>query len=137
VLHRGRELSSTWVPRLCQAIPQTPRADLKLSEQARNLDLHLQDLQVKLTGDPILASNALTPPAIVDRIQNVVGSHWSVSGAATRTWEEDYDIAAAEFAPVLADLRKTIGTDLKGLEDQLESAGAPWTPGRLPTWQPE
>jgi hypothetical protein len=93
---------------------------------------------VKLTGDPILAANnASTPPAIVDRIQNVVGSHWGISGAATRTWEEDYNIAAAEFAPVLVDIRKTIGTNLKGLEDQLESAGAPWTPGRLPSWQPE
>ena len=132
------EEARTRIQYIQKAIPQTPKADLKLSEQARNLDLHLQDIQVKLTGDPILASNnAPTPPAIVDRIQNVVGSHWSVSGAATRTWEEDYNIAAAEFAPVLEDIRKTIGTDLKGLEDQLENAGAPWTPGRLPSWQPE
>jgi photosystem II stability/assembly factor-like uncharacterized protein len=121
-----------------KAILQTPKADLKLSEQARNLDLHLQAIQVKLTGDPILATHQEpTPPAIIDRVQNVVGSHWSVSSAATRTWQEDYNIAAAEFAPVLEDIRKTIGVDLKGLEDQLENLGAPWTPGRLPTWQPE
>ncbi len=113
-----------------RAIPQTPKADLKLSEQARNLDIHLQDLQVKLTGDPILSgNNAPTPPAIVDRIQNVVGSHWSISGAATRTWEEDYNIAAAEFAPVLEDIRKTIGVDLKGLEDQLEEPRSAVDPG--------
>jgi photosystem II stability/assembly factor-like uncharacterized protein len=121
-----------------RAILETPKADLKLAEQARNLDLHLQDIQVKLTGDPVLAANnEPTPPAIVDRVQNVVGSNWSVSGTATRTWQEDYNIAAAEFAPVLEDIRKTIGVDLKGLEDQLENLGAPWTPGRLPTWQPE
>jgi hypothetical protein len=29
------------------------------------------------------------------------------------------------------------GIDLKNLEDQLETLGAPWTPGRLPSWQPE
>ena len=95
-------------------------------------------MEVKLTGDPILASrNEPTPPAIVDRMQNVVRRHWATSSAATRTYRDDYDIAAAEFAPVLADLRKTIGTDLKNLEDQLEAAGAPWTPGRIPEWRPE
>jgi photosystem II stability/assembly factor-like uncharacterized protein len=121
-----------------RAILQTPRADLKLGEQARSLDLHLQDIQIKLIGDPLLAERQeATPPAIVDRVQNVVGGHWSVSAAATRTWQDDYNIAAAEFAPVLEDLRKTIGVDLKGLEDQLETLGAPWTPGRLPTWTPQ
>jgi photosystem II stability/assembly factor-like uncharacterized protein len=123
---------------LQKAILVTPRADLKLSEQARNLDLHLQDIQVKLSGDPVLAKHQEpTPPAIVDRVGNVVYTSWNVSSAATQTWKDDYNIAAAEFAPVLADIRKTIGVDLKNLEDQLETLGAPWTPGRLPTWQPE
>ncbi len=132
------EEARTRIQLIQKAILQTPRADLKLAEQARNLDLHLQAIQVKLTGDPVLAANQEpTPPAIVDRVQNVVGAHWSVSSAATRTWQEDYNIAAAEFAPVLEDIRKTLGVDLKGLEDQLENLGAPWTPGRLPTWQPE
>ncbi len=85
----------------------------------------------------LAARNEPTPPAILDRVQNVVGGHWSTSSAATRTFEDDYATAAAEFAPVLADLRQAIGVDLEALEDQLESLGAPWTPGRLPTWQPE
>jgi photosystem II stability/assembly factor-like uncharacterized protein len=121
-----------------KAILETPKADLKLLQQARALDLHLQDLAVKLTGDPVIAAHSEpTPPAIVDRVQNVVGAHWSTTALATRTLEDDYAIAAAEFAPVLADLRQTIGVDLKNLEDQLETLGAPWTPGRLPSWQPE
>ncbi len=121
-----------------KAILDTPGADLKLAQQARALDLRLQDIEVKLTGDPVLAGrNEPTPPAILDRVQNVVGGHWSTSAAATRTFQDDYAAAAAEFAPVLADLRQAIGVDLKALEDQLESLGAPWTPGRLPTWQPE
>ena len=121
-----------------RAILDTPKADLKLAQQARALDLRLQDIEVKLTGDPVLAArNEPTPPAILDRVQNVVGGHWTTSAAATRTFQDDYAAAAAEFAPVLADLRQAIGVDLKALEDQLESLGAPWTPGRLPTWQPE
>ncbi len=121
-----------------KAILETPKADLKLLQQSRALDLRLQDIAVKLTGDPVIAAHSEpTPPAIVDRVQGVVGAHWSTTALATRTFEDDYNIAAAEFAPVLADLRQAIGVDLKNLEDQLENLGAPWTPGRLPSWQPE
>ncbi|PYQ56912.1 MAG: glycosyl hydrolase, partial [Acidobacteria bacterium] len=121
-----------------KAILETPKADLKLVQQARALDLRLQDIEVKLEGDPVIgAHGGAPPPAIVDRVQGVVQSHWSTTAQATKTYEEDYNIAATEFAPVLADLRQAIGVDLKSLEDQLESLGAPWTPGRLPTWKPE
>ena len=121
-----------------KAILETPKADLKLIQQAKALDLRLQDIAVKLEGDPVIAAHSEpTPPAIVDRVQTVVSSHWSTTAQATRTYEENYNIAAAEFAPVLADLRQAIGVDLKSLEDQLENLGAPWTPGRLPTWKPE
>jgi photosystem II stability/assembly factor-like uncharacterized protein len=121
-----------------KAILDTPQADLALAEQARALDLRLQDLEVKLSGDPVLAEhNEPTPPAIVDRVQMIVQGHWASSSEATRTFQDDYAAAAAEFAPVLADLRQTIGVDLKNLEDRLEALGAPWTPGRLPSWTPE
>ena len=121
-----------------KAILDTPQADVKLIEKARQIDLHLQDIQTKLAGDPTLASrNEPTPPAILDRVDNIVQGHWSTSSEATKTFQEDYAVASAEFAPVLEDVRKTLEVDLKGLEDQLEAAGAPWTPGRVPTWKPE
>ena len=121
-----------------KAILDTPKADLKLAAQAQALQLHLEDIAEKLTGDQVLAEhNEPTPPAIVDRVEGIVQGHWASSSEATRTFQDDYAIAAAEFAPVLADLRQTIGVDMKNLEDQLEALGAPWTPGRLPTWTPE
>ncbi|HEY4593009.1 MAG TPA: glycosyl hydrolase, partial [Thermoanaerobaculia bacterium] len=121
-----------------KAILDTPKADVKLLERARQIDLHLQDIEVKLSGDPTLTShNEPTPPAILDRVDNIVQGHWSTSSEATQTYRDDYAVAAAEFAPVLEDVRKTIEVDLKGLETQLEAAGAPWTPGRVPNWKPE
>jgi len=32
-------------------------------------------------------------------------------------------------------LRQLIEVDLTRLEKQLEAAGAPWTPGRIPEWR--
>ncbi len=121
-----------------KAILETPDAELTLAEQARTLDLRLRDIEEKLNGDPVLAArNEPTPPAIGDRVQGIVEGHWASSSEATRTFQDDYAIAAAEFAPVLEDLRQAIGGDLKNLEDRLEALGAPWTPGRLPSWKPE
>jgi hypothetical protein len=56
------EEARTRIQLIQKAILQTPKADLKLAEQARNLDLHLQAIQVKLTGDPVLAANQEPTP---------------------------------------------------------------------------
>jgi len=32
-------------------------------------------------------------------------------------------------------LKKLIEADLKKLEEEMEKAGTPWTPGRIPIWK--
>ena len=63
-------------------------------------------------------------------------TQWSSTSAPTQTSRDDYTIAAEEFAPVLEKLRQA-DKDLASLESRMEAAGAPWTPGRVPTWRPE
>jgi len=53
----------------------------------------------------------------------------------TQTHLQAYAIASDEFAQQLAKLRNLIQVDLAKLEKDMEAAGAPWTPGRLPEWQ--
>ena len=48
---------------------------------------------------------------------------------------DGYEFAADAFTSALADLRRLIERDLRELEADLERLGAPWTPGRLPTWR--
>jgi hypothetical protein len=47
---------------------------------------------------------------------------------------DSYNIAAAEFADQLAKLHALVEVDLVKLESDMEAAGAPWTPGRVPDW---
>jgi hypothetical protein len=54
---------------------------------------------------------------------------------ATDTSQRDYDAAADQFGPVLETLRRLIDVDMKQLDSQLDLAGAPWTPGRVPVWK--
>jgi len=48
-----------------------------------------------------------------------------------------YAAAAQDFETTLTQLRQLIEVDLNKLEKQMEAAGAPWTPGRIPEWKPE
>ncbi len=121
-----------------RALLDTPKADPGLLNEAEALETRLQGLQEALTGDPVLAGrNEPTPPAILDRLGQVIYGQWTSSSAPTQTQYNGYSLAAEAFAPALNDLRKLVEVDLKALEDKLEAAGAPWTPGRIPTWQPE
>jgi hypothetical protein len=81
--------------------------------------------------------NEPTLPSIRERVQRVVGGLWTTTSAPTGTQQEAYTIAARQFAELLPKLTALVETDLAGLEAQAEAAGAPWTPGRVPRWQPE
>jgi hypothetical protein len=54
----------------------------------------------------------------------------SSTAAPTGTHKMSYQIAKEEFAPILERLRSLVQTDLENLEDLLEDADAPYTPGR-------
>ena len=70
-------------------------------------------------------------------MQTVVFGQWTTTAGPTQTHRDSYQAGADAFAPVLADLTQLITVDLVALESDLEAAGAPWTPGRVPTWSPE
>jgi hypothetical protein len=121
-----------------RALDDTPGADPTLADETRALIDRLEDLKVEMYGDSVLRSrNEPTPPGIGSRIGRVVGGNWNASSAPTRTHEEGYAIAAEMFAEFLPKLTTLVETDLAALEDAMEEAGAPWTPGRVPRWTPE
>nr|HRC85837.1 glycosyl hydrolase [Thermoanaerobaculia bacterium] len=123
---------------LKKALLDTPGAAPELGNRVREFTTRLADLEIKLTGDSTLGShNEPTPPAIVDRVQGVIGGHWGTTSGPTSTHRKAYQLAAQDFAPVLEALRQLSQVDLGRLEADAEAAGAPWTPGRFPPWKPE
>jgi hypothetical protein len=122
---------------LRQAALDTPDGAAAWVDRIDALSERLADLQVELTGDRTVARRSEpTPPSIAERIGRAA-AHWTASAAATGTHRRQYEIAAEAFGPVLDGLRQLIEVDLTALEAEMEGAGAPWTPGRLPQWQPE
>jgi hypothetical protein len=121
-----------------KAIDDTPGADPKLGIEARRIERALDDLLIGLRGDRVMARrNEPTSMSTVERVETIVGTQWSATVAPTGTSRQGYAVAAEAFEKQLATLKTLVETDLRGLEGAMEQAGAPWTPGRVPTWTKE
>jgi len=119
-----------------QALMDAPAADPTLFQRIVELKGRLADIQVQLVGDEtVTGRQEYAPPSISDRVDGVVGGFWS-SSAPTNTHRRSYEIAGRSFEGVLEALRALVEVEMKELGAALETAGAPWTPGRgVPSWR--
>lgn len=125
------------VAHIRRALQETETTDATLVTRLNAIEKTLQDIDVALNGDAVVArNNEPTLPAIVDRIGTSVNG-LTTTAAPTQTHREALARAEADFVPVLARLRQAVETDLRAIEQQLNAAGAPWTPGRIPEWKPQ
>ena len=118
-----------------RAIKGVVRGSARLSDDvydtAREIELALLDVQVKLRGDDTRDERSQeSVPSILSRAQVALGGTLSQTHGPTKTFREQYAIARTEFAEVRKTLQKLLKTKLVPLEKQLDEAGAPWTPGR-------
>ena len=119
-----------------RALLETPAAGDKLLGDAAALDKRTNDILRALRGDSALrARNINLPPSINERVGNIVASQRLSTARPTQTQIGQYNAAAQDFEQTLAQLRQLIEGDLVRLEKQMEAAGAPWTPGRIPEWK--
>ena len=133
------ETANALKPRLAlikRALLDTPNAGDKLLDDAANIDRRTNDILRQLRGDVILRGrNENTAPSIGDRVSAIVGAQRMSTARPTRTQMTQYAVAAQDFEQVLAQLRTLVEVDLARLEKEMEAAGAPWTPGRIPIWK--
>jgi photosystem II stability/assembly factor-like uncharacterized protein len=133
------EVSNALKPRLTlirRALLETPSAGDKLLDDAAALDKRANDILRALRGDNALrARNINLPPSISERVGDIVGAQRLSIARPTQTQISQYTAAAQDFEQTLAQLRQLIEVDLARLEKQMEAAGAPWTPGRIPEWK--
>ena len=114
-----------------------PRTRQLAEGHLRAIQRRLADLMTAMNGDATLRSrNEPTPPSIVEDVSTAVSGQWYQTYGPTATHRRCYENAATRFQGVLADLRRLIDGDLARLERSADAAGAPWTPGRLPQWEP-
>jgi hypothetical protein len=81
------------------------------------------------------ARNEGVPESIAGHVQAAASPGRGTTGRPTKTAQEQYQIASEMLAAEIPKVRKLLETDIKALEKQLDAAGAPPTPGRLPDWK--
>ncbi|HWJ48040.1 MAG TPA: hypothetical protein VNS62_10325, partial [Candidatus Udaeobacter sp.] len=118
-----------------EALRETPMAEKQLGTVADSLEQRDREILRALQGDIEIAKrNEPVPSSIGDRVDTIIEGERFSMAKPTQSDVDSYGIAAAEFADQLAKLRTLAEVDLVKLEKDMEAAGAPWTPGRVPVW---
>ena len=121
-----------------QAISRTPSASPDIMEKANKIESQLEEIIWTFKGQTPKASreeNWPAPPSINERLNSIVWAQWRSTSAPTQTMIDGYKIIIEEFEPVYQNLKNIMEVDLNILEKELDAAGVPWTPGRLPEWK--
>jgi hypothetical protein len=119
-----------------RAIDATPTLPSKLREDCVRLERQLGEVNMALNGDRVWRStNEGVPASISDHVNAAASPTRGTTGRPTKTAMEQYQIASDLLGAEIPKLRKLVETDMKALEKQLDAAGAPPTPGRLPDWK--
>ncbi|MBK7344668.1 MAG: hypothetical protein IPJ06_17195 [Saprospiraceae bacterium] len=89
----------------------------------------------QLNGDGLLVKfEGQGRMSLKGRVDLIVYSLWTTTSRVTGTYERAYAEAREDLDGVLGDIRE-LDTWIKSLEQMLESAGTPYTPGRFPEWE--
>ena len=133
-VHTSEDVESRLKP-IRDALHEAPAAEQQLGSAADSIEKRNREIQRVLIGDKVLQKrNEPVPSSINDRVTNIMDGERFALARPTQSHVDNYNIAAAEFAEELAKLRTLVEVDLAKLEKDMEAAGAPWTPGRVPEW---
>ncbi len=121
-----------------EALRDTPAAEKQLNAEADAIRESRKNRVIlrALSGDQRKCRSGNEPIAssINDRVEAIMeGERFSLA-KPTQGHIDDYSIAAAEFSQQLTSLHALVEIELAKLEKDMETAGAPWTPGRVPEW---
>jgi hypothetical protein len=106
-------------------------AGTSLDDEARALERTLQDLREQIAGNRMRGRMADPGPVSIQRRLEVanMGTRSSTYGP-TPTHRRSLEIARERIDELRQELDPLLGEDLPALEQKLDEAGVPWTPGR-------
>jgi len=102
-----------------------------ITEKMLELNNDIKNIELKMYGDRLKSRLDMKQPLSPYRRMGGINYEQGNSTAApTQTHLDGYQIAKEEFEPILDDIKGAL-SKLKILEDTLEDADAPYTPGRI------
>ncbi|HEY6373267.1 MAG TPA: glycosyl hydrolase [Candidatus Sulfotelmatobacter sp.] len=133
-LHTAEDVESR-VKAIRTALREAPAVEKQLGAVADGIEQRDREILRALRGDVEMAKRSEPiASSVSDRVSSVMDGERFSLAKPTQSHVDSYNIAAAEFAEQLGKLHTLVEVDLTKLEKDMEVAGAPWTPGRVPEW---
>jgi len=120
-----------------RALLDTPNAPEKLLDEAIALERRKNEILRALSGDQALRARNMNSASFDQRTRGRDRRRSAhVDGAADANSNRSIRRRGCPNSKARSiKLRQLIEVDLTKLEKQMEAAGAPWTPGRIPEWK--
>ncbi|MEE4196988.1 MAG: hypothetical protein V2I54_05045 [Bacteroidales bacterium] len=117
-----------------QAIVTSPNVSQELLFEAEEIEKELEDILFTFEGNQPKASREEIPPAPVPltrRLQYVYWGQSNTTSAITKTSKMAYQILQEEIPVLIEKLENIQNVEIKTLENKLNEADVPYTPGRI------
>ncbi|MEL7482750.1 MAG: glycosyl hydrolase, partial [Planctomycetota bacterium] len=107
--------------------------DTTLAGDIHALARRIAAMQQEISGNPRRAMANDQGPVSISRRLSVVqlGTTYATHGP-TPTHRESFDIASRALTKMKTELAGIVRSDIPEIEERLDEAGVPWTPGRVP-----
>lgn len=119
-----------------EAVLSVAKPNQDFVKEVVEIEGQLRSVQQKINGDAI--ANRLDidqVPSISSRLFTLIYENFNTTSDPTVTMKEQLQIAGEDFEGALAELKNLLTVKISALEQRLEAAGAPYTPGRVPEWK--
>ena len=125
------------IPFLKKAAEVSGTVEPEVHQDILWLESAMRELNKKMNGDGLRARyEGSAPTSLRSRIGLITSSLWSTTALPTGTFKRAFDEASKSFTDILNEL-KMVEIDIRSIEESLEDAGVPYTPGRMPKWDDE
>ncbi len=105
--------------------------DPEMENEVRALEIKLMDIKEKFRGDSTKPSrNEPALPGISGRLRTAMSGAMGSTEGPTGTHQRQLEIAQEQYEEIVGDLEALVEDDIAALNEKLDEAGAPWTPGR-------
>lgn len=103
----------------------------ELGNMTNQISQKLNSIKKQFFGDNVKRRlDIQAPPSPMGRLSWILYEQKNSTSSPTKTHQASFLIAKEEFAPILNQIKEVAEVDMVRLEQLLESANAPYTPGR-------
>ena len=119
------------------AVEHYPTTDLEMLKEIEKVEKELFEIEKAMYGDGIKSTHQFaTTPGVSSRIETVVWSTWNAVASPTELHKKEYSIALRGYEELIGRIH-TCMDQVSAMEEKLDLAKSPYTPGRDTKWKDE